>query len=316
MTGRMDSLKTVWTNLSEKTMIFVVAIDPESIALCGQQGALGCDHLIGVLQALTQNCLIAEASGTWRLSKEFKEAVKSIPDQGARKIAVAMLEKLMDPNHFRFVEVIHGFEEDYETAAGVIVAAQTDNPDLDAIICEQDPAPGLVEAVSIVGFNQSNFARTRSRKACALLYAPGNRRANAVLDEAFGRLIRHSDKVSIFDRVMGKEFGPNYFEALCYWCEFFRQGERNLLVHFHTTRGQEKRIKEKLAEEFDGTKIAFDVVAHEEQDQPHERFLRAGGFTLDIGRGVDLFDRSGDCRDVKIGISDYGAFTREWGHLG
>ena len=297
-------------------MVFVVAIDPESIVICGKQGPLGCDHLVGVLQALLQNCLIAEVCGTWRLSADIKEAVKSIPDPGARKKAVTMLEKLADPNRYRFVDVIHGFENDDDTPLGTILAAQTDNPELDVIVCEQNPAPGPVETVSIAGFNQSNFARTRSRKACALLCAPGSRQANALLDEAFGRLIRHSNKVAIFDRVMGKEFGGNYFEALGHWCAFFRQRGENFSVRIHTTRGQERRINEKLAEELDESGVAFDVVVHEEGDQPHERFLRAGGFTLDIGRGVDLFDRNGACRDVKIGLSDHGAFTREWGQLG
>ena len=312
----MDFLKIVSTNLFEKIMIFVIAIDPESIAICGQQGPLGCDHLIGVLQALLQNCLIAETCGTWRLSKEIKEAVKSIPDQGARKKAVTMLEKLTDPNRYRFVDVIHGFEDNYETGAGAILATQTDNPELDVIVCEQNPTPGPVETVSIVRFNQSNFARTRSQKACALVYAPGSRTACALLDEAFGRLVRHADKVTIFDRVMGKEFGGNYFDALGHWCDFFRRTGRNVSVRFHTTRGQERSINNKLAEELDESGVVFDVVVHEEGDQPHERFLRAGGFTLDIGRGIDLFDRNGDCRDVKIGLSDHGAFTREWGWLG
>lgn len=297
-------------------MIFVVALDPASIIASGSKGVLGGDHLAGIFQSLLQNCLLAEFAGTWRLSEELKCAVKTISDQDARKKLVTMLEKLADPTRNRFVDVIHGHEDDYDTAVGTLLAGQTGNRDLDIIVCETAVLSGAVEVTSIERFNQSNFARTRSQKACSMIYSPGSKEAAEVLDEAFGRLIRHAATIAIFDRVMGKNFGDNYFEALGHWCRFFRESDRQVSIHFHTTRGQESCIKEKLFKEFDQSSVSFDVVVHDEDEQPHDRFLRARGFTLDLGRGVDLFDREGNCRDIKIGLSDHGAFTREWGHLG
>jgi hypothetical protein len=296
-------------------MIFVVALDPESIKACSRQGEIGFDHLVGVFQALLQNCLMAEIDGTWRLGPELVDAAKNIPDQDARKKIMTILERLMDPNHYRFVPVISGFEGDHETETGAILASQTTNTDLDLVVCEDETILGPVEAVRIHRFNQSNFARDRSRRACAIVCAPGTRVADELLAEAFGRLLRHAEIVTIFDRVMGKQFKDNYFDGLGHWCAFFRQMKRNYLVRFHTTGGQERSIKNKLAQELDGSGVDYDVVVHEENSQPHDRFLRAAGFTLDIGRGVDLFDYKGECRDVKIGLSDHGSFTREWGHL-
>ena len=297
-------------------MIFVVAIDPESIRSCAASGEFGADHLIGILLALQQNCLLAEICGTWRISEELKQAVKSIPDQNTRKKASAILEDILSPSRYRLVEVIRGFEDDYDTLIGKILSSQTSNENLDVIICETDGDHGNIEFSKIGRFNQSNFARIRSQRACALIHAPGTEMAENVLKTAFGRLIAHSDSISIYDRVMGKDFGDNYFHALGHWCRFFRQSERKLAVRFHTTQGQERRIRTKLSNELEDSGVSFDVIGHDEGEQPHERFLRACGFTLDIGRGIDLFDKSGQCRDVKIGLSDHGAFTRDWRHLG
>lgn len=297
-------------------MIFVVALDPASISACGSQGAIGGDHLVGVLQSFLQNCLLAEIAGTWRLSQELKVAVKGIPDQDARKKVITILEKLADPTRSRFVEVIHGFEDDYETEIGAMLASQTENRDLDVVVCEREPASSSVEVTSIQRFNQSNFARVRSQKACSIVYAPGSRTADEVLNEAFGRLFRHAESVAIFDRVMGKDFGGNYFEAIGHWCRFFRGVDRRFTVRLHTTRGRESNIREKLEKELAGSSVGFVVVVHDEEEQPHDRFLRACGFTLELGRGIDLFTRDGTCRDVKIGLSDHSAFTREWSHLG
>ena len=81
---------------------------------------------------------------------------------------------------------------------------------------------GFFEFISALRFNSSNFARDRSRSACALIYAPGARQANDLLQEAFGRLVRHAEMIEIYDRQMGKDFGANYYEAIPLWCKFFK----------------------------------------------------------------------------------------------
>lgn len=296
-------------------MVFVVAIDPASIAVCGAHGEIGEDLLVGVFEALLQNCLLAEIAGSWRLGAELKKAVKRLPEGDARKRVGAILETLGSPGRCRLVEVIDGFEDDYKTPVNEILVAQGENVELDAIVCERKIAGRAVEAMSILAFNRSNFARDRSRKACALVCAAGTRQAGEVLREAFGRLARHAGTVEIFDRQMGREFGGNYFDALGHWCQFFRELERDLSLRIHTTEGQVGSIQRKFGKELDGSRVRFRVCPHQWDAQPHDRFLRACGFTVDIGRGVDLFDRDGACRDVKIGLADDGAFSKEWAHL-
>jgi hypothetical protein len=296
-------------------MVFVVAIDPASIDACGTSGDIGEDLLVGVFEALLQNCLLAEIAGSWRLGAELKEAVKRLPEGDARKRVGAILETLGSPDRCRLVDVIDGFEGDYDTPVTEMLVAQGENVELDAIVCEKQVAGRAVEAMSILAFNRSNFARDRSRKACALVCAAGARQAGEVLREAFGRIVRHAEAVEIFDREMGKHFTGNYFDALAHWCQFFRGFGREIIITVHTTKGREASIERKLREELDGSPVGFRVRPHEEDAQPHDRFLCVRGFTFDIGRGIDLFDRDGRCRDVKIGLSDDGAFTREWRHL-
>jgi hypothetical protein len=293
-------------------MIFVVALDPASIRACATQGALGCDHLIGVLLALSQNCLMAETEGTWRISSELKEAIAEIPDQGARKIAAAVLEKLLAPDRNKFVEVI---EDDGESVIGDLLAIQSENIELDAIICEQCVPFGQVESTSILAFNQSNFSRERNRKACSLIYAPGEIEARDVLMAAFGRIASHCDSLEIYDRQMGVSMGGNYHDAIEHWCRFFVSFDRSFELRVHTTSAQAASVKRKFAQHLEDSKVMLKVFAHDENDQPHDRFLRACSFTFDIGRGIDLFDRYGYCRDVKVGLSDHGAFSKQWRNL-
>lgn len=293
-------------------MIFVVALDPDSIRMCAAQGQLGCDHLVGVLLALSQNCLMAETEGTWRIGLELKEAIAEIPDPGARKIASAILEKMLAPDCIKFVEVINDADD---LPIGELLAIQNNNSGLDVIICEKGLPGAHVECISMFAFNQSNFARERIRKACSLTYAPGEIKARELLWEVFGRITTHCEFIEIYDRQMGVSMGGNYHDAIEHWCDFFVSFDRDFEVRVHTTSAQAGSVKRKFAEHLDGSKVKLRVLAHNESDQPHDRFLRSCGFTFDIGRGIDLFDRNGSCRDVKVGLTDHGSFTKQWRRL-
>lgn len=296
-------------------MIFVVAIDPQSILTLIEEGEVGEDLLLGIFEALLQNCLLAETSGTWRVGAEIKSSIRKITDADVRKRITAVVETFGSPSQNRFVEVIDGYEEDWDTSLSEIIASQGNNSELDAAICEQPRQDGVVEFISAVKFNSSNFARDRSRSVCALIYAPGAEQANDLLQKAFGRLVRHAEAVEIFDRQMGRDFGENYYEAIPHWCKFFISYDRKLEVIVHTTNAQVHKVQARFEAELAGSKVTIEVVGHPETDQPHDRFLRTCQFTIDIGRGIDLFDKSGGCRDVKIGISNHGEFTRQWRHL-
>lgn len=295
-------------------MIFIVAIDPDSIQTLIDKGELGEEILLGIFEALLQNCLLAETS-TWRVGPELREKIRTIKDPDIRKKVWSVLEVFADPAKSRLVDVIDDYNCDYETSLSDIIGAQGDNKDLDVAICEKPMKDCAFEFISALRFNSSNFARVRSRSACALIYAPGQERAHKILKEAFGRLVRHATIIEIYDRVMGKEFGPNYYEAIPHWCTIFKENGRNLELIIHTTTAQVKSVKLRFQEMLENSKVSVEVLGHPYEMQPHDRFFRACQFTLDIGRGIDLFDKDGWCRDVKIGLSNHGKFTEQWRSL-
>jgi hypothetical protein len=297
-------------------MIFVVALEPVCISECMKLGDLGEDHVVGVFEALLQNCLLAETAGSWRLSAALADAVRAVPSVSIRKRLSAIVETLLCPSNCRFVEAILGFEDDYQSTISQILISQRGNPELDAIIATDTIVGAAVDSVKITEFNRSNFARVRSRLASSsIVYAPGQKQAAELLREVFYRSVKYCEKVEIYDRQMGISMGGNYHDAIEHWCAFFTSFGRDFTLHIHTTKSQAAATKRKFAEHLVGTRVRLNVHAHDEEDQPHDRFLRSCGFTFDIGRGVDLFDRQGLCRDVKIGLSDHGAFTQEWRQL-
>jgi hypothetical protein len=298
-------------------MIFVVAVEPDCIPSCLALGDLGEDQIVGVFEALLQNCLLAETTGSWRLSAALTDTVKAVTSVSIRKRLTAILETLLSPTtNCRFVEAIQGYEVDYESTILEILASQGNNSELDAIITSELIQCTTVDSVKITEFNRSNFARERSRLASSsIVYAPKDIQAADLLNEVFHRVIKYSDKIEIYDRQMGISMGGNYHEAIEHWCQFFASFDRKLSLHVHTTSNQAAATKRKFAEHLSNTKVQLSVYAHDEEAQPHDRFLRSCGFTFDIGRGVDLFDRSGFCRDVKIGLSDHGGFTQQWRNL-
>lgn len=294
-------------------MIYVVGLDPASIHALTSAGSLGEDQLVGIFEALLQNCMIAETTD-WRVGMELAQAVKGICDTGIRKRVISILETLAAPNQRnRLVEVIDSSANALDAPLTEILSSQIENPELDAIICESPSSS--VKIVSALRFNSSDFARDRSRSACAIIYAPRAMKAQALLKEAFGRLARHAGIIEIYDRQMGKTFSDSYFEAIPQWCTFFKALGRNFEIVVHTTDSQANGVRGRFQAELADSKVGLKVIEHSEIEQPHDRFLRTCHFTLDIGRGIDLFDRNGDCRDVKIGLSNHGEFTKQWRHL-
>jgi hypothetical protein len=295
-------------------MIFIVAIDPDSVQTLIDKGELGEEILLGIFEALLQNCMLAETS-TWRVGPELREKIRKIKDPDIGKKVWSVLEVFADPAKSRLVDVIDDYSGNYETSLSEIICAQENNKDLDVAICEKPVKNRTFEFISALRFNSSNFARVRSRSASALIYSPREERADKILKEAFGRLVRHASIIEIYDRVMGKEFGPNYYEAIPHWCAIFKENDRDLELIIHTTVAQAKSVKMRFQDILKDSKVRVKVLGHPYEKQPHDRFFRACQFTLDIGRGIDLFDKEGWCRDVKIGLSNHGKFSEKWRSL-
>lgn len=294
-------------------MIFIVALDPASIEWAGTQGELGSDHLTGVLQCLLQNCFIAETQ-TWRVGAELKAAVKTLSEGGSRKKVSAILETLASRN--RFFPVIDDGTFEYDVPLGNILVSQANHSELDAIVTESEiSTPGSVEVFKLGQFNQSNFARERSRRTSSVTFAPGSLDADELLRSQFRKLLTVGDEVVMIDYIIGRDFGGNFADSLKHWCIFLDGLNKKLKWTIHTEPAQCHSIRAFIQSKIAPDDITINIVGHNSAPLPHERYLRCAGMCIDIGRGIDLFDRNGRIRDVRLGLGDDPQFLREYPHL-
>jgi hypothetical protein len=286
-------------------MIFCVLLDPDSIRASAAAGEWGEDHLIGVLQCLLQNCLIAETE-SWRFSPELALAIRGIQNQDARLKAGALLESL--EKRSRFVGIVDDSAFDLDAPLSEIARAQVRHPNLDVIVTQGGaPEAATVEVTKIQHFHQSNFAQNRQRMACGVNLEPDKLSAPDFFNSHFSKLHLTETDFHIIDYAIGdKGFGSNFHDNLPFWINFLKlRGSATKFV-IHTIQpkqpGTLTSIKNRLERLVMGTKITTEVIAH--ADLPHERFLVTTQFCFDIGRGIDLFDpHTAKNRDIKLGLS-------------
>lgn len=286
-------------------MVFCVLLDPDSIRASAAAGEWGEDHLIGVLQCLVQNCLIAETE-SWRFSPELADAIKGIKDQDARVKAGALLETL--EKRSRFVGIIDDSGFELDTPLVEVARAQANHADLDVIVTQGgQPDPASVEFTKIQQFHQSNFAQNRQRKSCGVNLEPDKQSAPEFFSQHFAKLHLADTEFHVIDYAIGEMgFGSNFHDNLPYWIDYLKLRGRpsKFVVHTIQSRqqGTTRSIETRLERLAQGTQITTKVEAH--QDLPHERFLVTTQFCFDIGRGIDLFNpATGMNRDIRLGLS-------------
>lgn len=285
-------------------MIFCALIDPDSIRASAAAGEWGEDHLIGVLQCLLQNCLIAETTYSWRFGGELADAIKGIKNQDARLKAGALLEAL--DKRSRFVGIIDDSAFDLEAPLYSIAQAQAKHPNLDVIITQQNsPTESLVEFSLIQHFNQSNFAQERQRRSCGVIVENAELSASEFFGKYFSKLHLAETELHVIDYVIGDKFTSNFSRNLPFWIDFCKSLNRSLKFTIHTTPGlgdSISRLKNRLAYLAQESRVIPEVKIHDEL--PHERFLVTKQFCFEIGRGIDLFDPdTGKNRDIRLGLS-------------
>lgn len=284
-------------------MIFCVFLDPESIRQSAAKGDLGADHLIGVLRALLENCLLAETTD-WQVSAELKDAVKAIQEPNLRKRAVSLLENMATRN--RFASFLAPLEDDPEAIPTAVALANRDHPALDAILTEspEPHPPGRTEVIPIGRFNGSDFAANRSRSSRGQTLPKGQMQAAEFFEAFFSKLTLVSlPKWEVCDYALGGSgFGENYFHNLRWWIEFLAKSKEPIEFVVHTEGNQQQRIQNRLDELCDDTPVSAEVKIHD--SLPHERYLITSAFVLNIGRGIDLIDPHTERnRDIHISIS-------------
>ncbi len=284
-------------------MIFCVFLDPESIRKLSSMGGLGADALIGILRVLLGNCLLAETTD-WRAGPELKEAVRTIANQDTRKLVSALLEKFWELK--RFAEILDVGDEDDAKPTSSIALRNRDHSCLDAIITDSlcsFPA-GKAEVTSAESFHGSDFAGRCQQATCGLALAEGAIQPADFFKKHLSRLLMVEGKFEIYDRVVGRDFGDNFFLNLPWWVDFLKQAKHEVELVIHTEGRQIQPIQKRLTELCKGTHVSTAVVRHHDDSLPHERYLKTPAFTLNLGRGIDLFDpQTGRNRDLNMTFS-------------
>ena len=284
-------------------MIFCVFLDPESVSKLSSMGGLGADALIGILRVLLSNCLLAETTD-WRTGQELREAVRSIANQDVRARVSALLEAFW--RRSRFVAILEHKDGDEDMTTAAMALRNRSHAFLDAIITET-PGPfpaGRAEVTPAESFHGSDFAARCQQAGCGLALAEGAIQAADFFTKHLSMLLLVEGKFEIYDRVAGRDYGPNFFHNLPLWVDFLKQSEHGIELAVHTEGRQIQPIKTHLEELCADTQIKPTVVRHDDDSLPHERFLKTPAFILNLGRGIDLFDpNTGLNRDLHITFS-------------
>lgn len=284
-------------------MIFCAFLDPESIRHSAAQGDLGADHLVGVMRALLENCLLAETTD-WQVGAQLKDAVKAIQEPNLRKRAASLLEDMAKRN--RFADILEPPDENPEASPAAVALANRDHPALDVILTES-PAPhppGRAEVVPIGRFNGSDFAANRGRAGRGVTLREGEMQAGAFFETFFIKLrLARLPKWEVCDYALGTSgFGENYFHNLRWWVGFLAKSGDPVEFLVHTQGSLLQNIQNRLDDLCDGTSVQARVKIHE--SLPHERYLITRAFVINIGRGIDLMDpRTQQNRDIHLSIA-------------
>jgi|GEM_PF-6352201 len=284
-------------------MIFCVFLDPESVRKLSSTGGLGADALIGILRVLLGNCLLAETTD-WRTGTELREAVKKIANQDVRARVSALLEAFW--RRSRFVAILEHEDGDEDVSTAAVALRNRSHAFLDAIITET-PGPfpaGRAEVTPAESFHGSDFAARCQQAGGGLALAEGSIQPADFFTKHLSRLLLVEGKFEIYDRVAGRDFGPNFFHNLPFWVDFLEQAKNGVALAVHTEGRQTLSIQTRLEELCEDTQIKPTVIRHDDDSLPHERFLKTPAFILNLGRGIDLFDpHTGTNRDLHMTFS-------------
>jgi hypothetical protein len=206
----------------------------------------------------------------------------------------------------RFAAILEVVDADDAVPTSAIALRNRDHTCLDAIITEAIPPypNGKAEVTSAENFHGSDFAGRCQQATGGLSLSEGAIQSADFFKNHLSRLLLVEGKFEIYDRVAGRDFGPNFFHNLPRWIDFLKQADHGIELVIHTEGGQTQSIQNRLTELCDDTQISPTVFRRDDGSLPHERYLKTPAFILNLGRGIDLFDpHTGLNRDLHITFS-------------
>lgn len=292
------------TKCLTKTVFKYVFIDPETIAAVAQDEA-GLGRLVDVLRSMDRGCLMAETD-LWRLGRELKAKVKTIPIENGRSVVSELIIQLGKKGPR---VVMDGDDEEISLIDFGVANAERDSIDLFLTPSEINPPKNASwEVCSLISLHASSFSSDRHNVGHGRAFKKGAATGDAIFCQCFEKLIKHACEIVIVDYALGEYYGNDHPINLRRWVLWIDSHLKNPSETTLTIRTcgdfsnpafrSLQRDVSSLQQEVDLT-LRLDTGLSKEQ-LPHRRFLIADGSCLDIDRGIDICDSGGNCREVSI----------------
>lgn len=289
-------------------MFHYVFLDPATIDEAVQSGEMGLGRLVELLNDFRRDVILAETDA-WRVDSELGDRIRSIPNkfQTERKQIEDALSRLRRHSPSLVLE------GDSEPNVSLLEFAKSvaSEADLDMIL-----SPGSLECddgkkcikVSLAGCHNTQLSRRRANLALGKQFDLGDKNFAEVANECFEKLVRHAERVKVYDYALGEYYGNDQPINLKRLIRFLRDSAPKLSeLEIHTASKQEvsltKDVKE-LRNEVDFS-IILKISSRKAVDSglPHPRYLGADNRYLDIDLGIDLCDGHDRCKKIHIKYS-------------
>jgi hypothetical protein len=186
--------------------------------------------------------------------------------------------------------------------------------ELDALLTEEavTPSGGAVHVIGLFGFAGSHFDQIRSRHATHGVTLEGDEHSSAEFYAKFLRkILRHAGSVEFLDRLFGEKYGDHFkFTLRTIVREFASNRHDGAAAKFvvHTDASDRVAHCRIEVDQFHADiRVAIEAYGKdgEKSRLPHQRYLLTDQFVIDIGRGLDLFDKdSNRNRDISLSFKN------------
>lgn len=286
-------------------MFFYVFIDPDVVSEAASHGEMGLGRLVEFLHGLDRDCILAETD-YWRVGEEIKEKVKAIRLHHERKEIEELIIHLWKQAPFVMIE-----GDDGETALIDLATEHGDREELDLILTSRGDVTrenSSWEASSLARLHTTAFAQSRDNLKGGKSFTAGEVSVAKLFDVCFKKMLRHANRVIIFDYALGEYLGGSQYANFPKWIRWMGSDLRlpkdtKVVIQTVGVDGTPnfrslRRLVDDLSNEVD-----FTIILETKSDKtqlPHNRYLVADSKCLDIDRGIDICDEENKCRKVAI----------------
>ena len=179
------------------------------------------------------------------------------------------------------------------------------------VLCQFSEERSQPQFCKLQEYPSSRFeARRNALAARGISKSEGECCSKSFLDDLLIEILKWTDKISIIDYSIGENWrnsegklSANYPPSLVDWCNHLVSLNRQIHVDLHTSGGYRGIIQNETDRLTNGSSVSFTVIKHERSKVPHDRFVYAGGFLINIDPGIDLF-KDGRVKDVSARLAD------------